>query len=68
MSDLAQRSKVGEDYAELISALDVRRKVTLLTGASAFTLAAEPSIGLGEVGLSDGPPGSGDCSSSRASR
>jgi beta-glucosidase len=67
MSDLARRS-VGKDYAELISALDLRRKVTLLTGASAFTLAAESSIGLGAVVLSDGPTGVRDCSSSRVSR
>jgi beta-glucosidase len=46
-----------KDYAGLIGALDLRDKVTLLTGASAFTLAPESSIGLGEVRLSDGPTG-----------
>src|SRR4051812_33182118 len=41
----------------LITALDLPAKVRLLTGASAFTLAPEPSIGLGELRLSDGPTG-----------
>ena len=45
------------EYAERIAALDLREKVGLLTGASAFTLAPAPSIGLGEVRLSDGPTG-----------
>jgi beta-glucosidase len=45
------------DYSDLVSALDLRTKVTLLTGATAFTLAPQGSIGLGEVRLSDGPTG-----------
>jgi beta-glucosidase len=45
------------DYAELIERLDLPTKVKLLTGASAFTLWPEPSIGLGELRLSDGPTG-----------
>ena len=47
----------SRDYADLISSLDLRGKVRLLTGASAFTLAPEESIGLGKVRLSDGPTG-----------
>ncbi|MBA2767830.1 MAG: glycoside hydrolase family 3 protein [Sporichthyaceae bacterium] len=45
------------DYSELIGALDLPTKVKLLTGATAFTLAPEESIGLGELRLSDGPTG-----------
>jgi beta-glucosidase len=45
------------DYSALIGSLDLREKVTLLTGASAFTLAPCERIGLGEVRLSDGPTG-----------
>jgi beta-glucosidase len=44
-------------YAELIERLPLRDKVRLLAGASAFTLAPCPEIGLGEVRLSDGPTG-----------
>ncbi len=44
-------------YAALLKSLDLPAKVALLTGASSFTLAAEPAIGLGEVRLSDGPTG-----------
>lgn len=40
-----------------IEALDLERKVCLLTGAAMFALHAEPAIGLGEVRLSDGPTG-----------
>src|SRR3954463_14160553 len=47
----------SDDLAALIKSLDVPAKVRLLTGASAFTLAAEPSIGLGEMRFSDGPTG-----------
>jgi beta-glucosidase len=50
-------SKATGDYSPLVQSLDLRTKVKLLTGASAFTLAPEPSIGLGEVRLSDGPTG-----------
>jgi len=45
------------DHATLIKSLDLGAKVALLTGATAFTLAPEASIGLGEVRLSDGPTG-----------
>jgi beta-glucosidase len=45
------------DYAELISSLDLAGKVALLTGASMFTLAPAPAIGLAEVRFSDGPTG-----------
>ena len=45
------------DYDVLIKSLDVAAKIRLLTGATSFTLAPEPSIGLGEVRLSDGPTG-----------
>src|SRR4051812_5237007 len=47
----------SDDLAALIKSLDLPAKVRLLTGASAFTLAAEPSIGLGEMRFSDGPTG-----------
>jgi beta-glucosidase len=46
-----------DDYDAPIGALDLQTKVTLLTGASGFTLAPEPAIGLDEVRLSDGPTG-----------
>ncbi|MEO6702896.1 MAG: glycoside hydrolase family 3 C-terminal domain-containing protein [Jatrophihabitantaceae bacterium] len=45
------------DYQRLVSSLDLDRKVGLLTGASTFTLAAEPAIGLAELRMSDGPTG-----------
>jgi beta-glucosidase len=45
------------DLDVLIATLDLATKVRLLTGATAFTLAPEESIGLGEVRLSDGPTG-----------
>jgi beta-glucosidase len=45
------------DYEVQIARLDLPTKVRLLTGASMFTLSPEPSIGLGEVRLSDGPTG-----------
>lgn len=47
----------ARDYDELIATLDLPAKVTLLTGATAFTLWPQESIGLGEVRLSDGPTG-----------
>ena len=46
-----------KDYTELIGVLGLRDKVTLLTGASTFTLAPCEAIGLGELRLSDGPTG-----------
>lgn len=55
---MTQRTGVAApDYAAQIADLDLRAKVRLLTGASAFTLAPEPSIGLAEVIVSDGPTG-----------
>src|SRR5919206_3160343 len=45
------------DYDVLIGKLDLPAKVRLLMGASAFTLAPEPAIGLAELRLSDGPTG-----------
>jgi beta-glucosidase len=45
------------DYDVLIAKLDLPAKVRLLTGASAFTLAPEPEIGLAELRMSDGPTG-----------
>src|SRR5689334_5641055 len=45
------------DYDTLIGKLDLPAKVRLLTGASAFTLAPEPEIGLAELNMSDGPTG-----------
>ncbi|MEV0948066.1 glycoside hydrolase family 3 C-terminal domain-containing protein [Rhodococcus sp. NPDC049939] len=44
-------------HAKMIASLDLRSKVRLLTGATTFTAAAEDSIGLGELRLSDGPTG-----------
>ena len=46
-----------DDYSALVATLSLRDKVTLLTGASGFTLAPCDRIGLGEVRLSDGPTG-----------
>lgn len=45
------------DLEELVGSLDLPTKVRLLTGATMFTLFPEPSIGLGELRLSDGPTG-----------
>src|SRR6187402_3896803 len=47
----------GSTPAAKIESLDLPAKVALLTGASAFTLAPNESIGLGELRLSDGPTG-----------
>jgi beta-glucosidase len=47
----------GTEYPALVAELDLPTKVTLLTGASTFTLAPCPPIGLSEVRLSDGPTG-----------
>ncbi|WP_433293174.1 beta-glucosidase family protein [Actinoplanes sp. CA-030573] len=46
-----------DDLAALVKSLDLPAKVRLLTGASAFTLADAPAIGLGELRFSDGPTG-----------
>src|SRR3954471_21096981 len=45
------------DYDVLTGKLELPAKVRLLTGASAFTLAPEPEIGLAELRMSDGPTG-----------
>ncbi|MGX6608526.1 beta-glucosidase [Micromonosporaceae bacterium Da 78-11] len=45
------------DHAAALNSLDLPAKVRLLTGASAFTLAPEPAVGLGEMRFSDGPTG-----------
>lgn len=45
------------DHDALISKLDLPSKVRLLTGATTFTLAPEPEIGLYELRMSDGPTG-----------
>ena len=50
-------SMATDDIAALLKSLDLPAKVKLLTGASAFALAPEPSIGLGEMRFSDGPTG-----------
>ena len=44
-------------YDDLIAQLSVEQKVRLLTGETAFTLWAEPEIGLGALAFSDGPTG-----------
>ncbi|GAA2636911.1 beta-glucosidase family protein [Paractinoplanes durhamensis] len=46
-----------DDIAPFVKSLDLPAKVRLLTGATAFTLAPEESIGLGELRFSDGPTG-----------
>jgi beta-glucosidase len=45
------------DPAALVKSLDLPAKVQLLTGASSFSLHAEPSIGLRQTHFSDGPTG-----------
>src|SRR5215217_7369633 len=45
------------DYADLIATLSLREKVTLLTGASVFTMAGHAGVGLAAMNLSDGPTG-----------
>src|SRR4051812_42765169 len=45
------------DLAALVKSLDLPAKVRLLTGATAFTLAGNSSIGLREMRFSDGPTG-----------
>jgi beta-glucosidase len=50
-------SQTALDPATLVASLPLETKVRLLTGATAFTLAPEESIGRGEVRLSDGPTG-----------
>lgn len=44
-------------YAALLAQLDLRTKVRLLTGETAFTLWGEDSIGLAPMAFSDGPTG-----------
>src|SRR5688500_16006626 len=50
-------TNIPRDPADLIGKLGLKDKVTLLTGASTFTLAPFAAIGLGELRLSDGPTG-----------
>lgn len=45
------------DLDALVAQLDLPGKVRLLTGATAFSLAAEPAIGLAAMNFSDGPTG-----------
>src|SRR3954465_1370238 len=47
----------ASDLDTLIGRLDLPAKVRLLTGATNFTLAPEPAIGLREMRFSDGPTG-----------
>lgn len=44
-------------YAALLAKLDLRTKVRLLTGETAFTLWGEEGIGLAPMAFSDGPTG-----------
>ena len=44
-------------HDDLVGKLPLETKVRLLTGASAFTLQSEESIGLAELRMSDGPTG-----------
>ncbi|WP_328996099.1 glycoside hydrolase family 3 C-terminal domain-containing protein [Kribbella sp. NBC_01245] len=46
-----------EACRDLAASLDLRTKVRLLTGSGYFTVAAEESIGLRELRMSDGPSG-----------
>lgn len=45
------------DLAELVTRLSLEQKITLLTGASTWTFAAEPTVGLSSIMVSDGPTG-----------
>ena len=56
-STFAGVSGGASGYDELIARLDLSTKVRLLTGATTFTLHPEPTIGLAEVRVSDGPTG-----------
>ncbi|GAA2482624.1 glycoside hydrolase family 3 C-terminal domain-containing protein [Winogradskya humida] len=51
------KSSESAGRGALVRSLLLPEKVTLLTGASAFTLASRESIGLREVRVSDGPAG-----------
>lgn len=46
-----------EAVNEAVRSLDLPAKIRLLSGARMFSLHAEPSIGLGEIVMSDGPTG-----------
>jgi beta-glucosidase len=50
-------TSTADDVGGLVARLDLPTKVRLLTGATAFTLHGEPSIGLHEMAFSDGPTG-----------
>ena len=53
----AETAETESFLAELVSRLDLEQKVRLLTGASFWTLHAEPGIGLETIVVSDGPAG-----------
>lgn len=53
----SDRSPDPAELDRLIAGLDVPARIRLLTGASGFTLAPEPSIDLHELRMSDGPTG-----------
>src|SRR4028119_109656 len=53
----ATTDQTTTDYADLIAVLSLPEKVTLLTGASVFTMAGHAGIGLTPMNLSDGPTG-----------
>ncbi len=48
---------MSHDLTELVARLTLKQKVTLLTGASTWTFAAEPAVGLHTILVSDGPTG-----------
>ncbi|MFC7327448.1 glycoside hydrolase family 3 C-terminal domain-containing protein [Marinactinospora rubrisoli] len=52
-----REERIEERIEAAIAALDLQRKVRLLTGAALFSLWPEPAIGLAGLRLSDGPTG-----------
>lgn len=48
---------MSQDFTELVARLTLEQKVILLTGASTWTFAAEPAVGLRTILVSDGPTG-----------
>ena len=55
--DQAPKTQADHPYAALLAQLDLRTKVRLLTGETAFTLWGEEGIGLAPMAFSDGPTG-----------
>jgi beta-glucosidase len=53
----ASTTQTDSPYAALLEKLDLRTKVRLLTGETAFTLWGEEGIGLAPMAFSDGPTG-----------